>query len=487
MIKNFSSKLSKVGSNSTISFVLSRYLTYFIQFVNSILIALYLGPKYLAVWGFITLVLQYLEQLNFGIPYSLNNILSLNKLSPNYCEKILNNSLFLVSFYGILVCGLLVIITFYYELGTKYNFSKYLVFIVLISLLTSYNSLFTNVFRVYAKINLIAISQSLYPVLTLCILPFFRSEILIEALLWVNVVSVFTVFILFIAFIPIKIRFYIARDIYRKIQIKGWYLFIYNASFYFIFLFTRLFVSNNYSVIQFGYFTFVYTMANIILLLSNTVAFLILPKMLHRFSIMNNAETFNVMKEARNIYISLAHLSVHFLIMIYPLAVYFFKDYYPTITLFNLVALTVVLYTNSFTFQELAMARQKERQLSLIAFLSLIVNVILLTILIFIIKVDFIYIIFATTFTYFLYVIILARFSITILGKQLSLFQIILLALPARIMFPFFISIFISLLQINVWFYTVPLIVFLICNLKSLMALKPLAYKIITDHNFIKI
>ena len=53
--------LSLIGNslkNPAILYMLSRYGTYAIQFVNSIFIAVYMGPYYLGIWGFINLIIS---------------------------------------------------------------------------------------------------------------------------------------------------------------------------------------------------------------------------------------------------------------------------------------------------------------------------------------------------------------------------------------------------------------------------------------------
>ena len=79
----------KIFSNKAILYVISRYATYIIQFINSLFIAIYLGPFYLGIWGFINLVIGYISQLNFGISNSVNVIISVNKQNDAYVQKIM--------------------------------------------------------------------------------------------------------------------------------------------------------------------------------------------------------------------------------------------------------------------------------------------------------------------------------------------------------------------------------------------------------------
>jgi hypothetical protein len=80
-------KYSKILKNKVTGYIASRYLTYAIQCINSLFIAVYLEPYYLGIWGFVTLILQYMNQLNLGISHSVNAIISIHKEKEWYVQK----------------------------------------------------------------------------------------------------------------------------------------------------------------------------------------------------------------------------------------------------------------------------------------------------------------------------------------------------------------------------------------------------------------
>src|SRR5665647_333755 len=84
---------NKIVRNKVVYFVFSRYLTYAVQFINSLFIAVYLGPFYLGVWGFINLIIQYFTQINFGISQSVNTIASIHKSDEEYVKKMVGTSM----------------------------------------------------------------------------------------------------------------------------------------------------------------------------------------------------------------------------------------------------------------------------------------------------------------------------------------------------------------------------------------------------------
>ena len=279
----------KIFSNKAILYVISRYATYIIQFINSLFIAIYLGPFYLGIWGFINLVIGYISQLNFGISNSVNVIISVNKQNDAYVQKIIGNGISMIiglSFFIMLF--FLVSRVMNLNIGEKYHFNSFIVPVCIIAILTHLNGYFSTIFRVYGKIFAIALNQSLFPVMTLLIIPFFRGENLLWAMVLVNCASFIASFILFFIQRPFSIKPLFEWETVKYIQKRGWHLFVYNASFYLILLTTRSFISGNYSVNEFGYFTFSYSLANAVLLLLSSISFLIFPKMLNRFALLDN-------------------------------------------------------------------------------------------------------------------------------------------------------------------------------------------------------
>ena len=183
--------LKKTLTNPPILYVISRYATYIIQFINSLFIAVYLGPYYLGIWGFINLILGYLSQINFGISHSVNVIISVDKDKEEYVEKVIGNGLTMIMFLCILV---FIFFLFNYagiiSIGVKYDFKSFSILVCLIAITSHFNSLFSNIYRVFGKIFEIALNQSLLPFLIILIIIFFRGHYLLWALVIVNIISV---------------------------------------------------------------------------------------------------------------------------------------------------------------------------------------------------------------------------------------------------------------------------------------------------------
>lgn len=480
--------IKKVFSNSTILYVGSRYGTYVIHFINSLFIAVYLGPYYLGIWGFINLVIDYVSQLNFGIPNSVNVIVSVNKHDEVYSKKIIANG-------SVMLLILLLLITIFFgisllegvQIGEKYKFKEFIVPVLIISILTHTNAYLSNIFRIYGQVLSIAFYQSIYPILLLLVIPFFKEMELLWAMIIIKCLSFSISLIYFLIKTPIKITLQFEFDTIKFIQKKGWHLFVYNTSFYLILLTTKAFISSNYAVEEFGYFTFSYSLANAVLLLLSSISFLVFPKMLNRFSTSSNEESQRILNLVRVAYISLSHFLIHAIILIFPLFIYFFPQYQMATDVFRMTALTVALYTNSFGYQGLLMARNKEKVLGRTALLALFLNVLLCFMLVYIVKAPFSMIIFATTITYFIYVFALAILGINTMNIENNFIAIIKDVFPFRMMFPFALSILLIVFQLSNIFFIFPFFVYLLINIKEFRVIRNVVLMIIKNPNFINI
>lgn len=481
-------KIKTVSKNSAFIYIFSRYATYIIQFINSMFIAVYLGPFYLGIWGFLNLILGYIAQFNFGIPQAVNVIVSVNKQDDYYVTKVVNVGIVMTALLSVLVLmffGLnkLDII----DIGSKYNLKNYIYPLIVISILTHFNSYLSNIFRIYGDVAAIAINQSLLPLLILFVTPFFRKEELLWAMLYASCAACFISLALYLFRFPIRFKPLFDWNIFKFIQIKGWYLFIYHASFYLILLSTRSFISGNYSIEEFGYFTFSFSLANVVLLLLNSISFLIFPKMLNRFSTAGNEHTSSILFEIRSVYISLSHLLIHFVIMIFPLFLYFFPAYQESSSVFKMTSLTVVLYTNSFGYLGLLMAKGRDKLIGSLALFALLFNILISIILVFVIKVSFSFVILSTLLTYLGYVFISGVYG----RKQLNLSSGFMATLkdiyPFRMMFPFILSLAFVLLSLAEYYYIIPFVIYTLLNFKDILKMKKVAYKMFTSPNFINI
>ena len=208
--------------NKVVLFIFSRYGTYFIHFINSLFIAVYLGPYYLGIWGFITLITAYLNHINFGIVHSVTAIISVHKSKEFYVEKIIGTSITML-----IVLSIIVIVFFAsneifgFNFGKKYNFSLYAPAVVLIGILAYFNNLLSSIFRVYGRLFEIAFQQTIFPVLISCAILFFEKSELVWALVAANFFAFLFAIIFFVIKSPVKLKPLFINSLFKNIQIKG--------------------------------------------------------------------------------------------------------------------------------------------------------------------------------------------------------------------------------------------------------------------------
>lgn len=465
----------------------SRYLTYGIQFVNSMFIAIALGPEYLAGWGFINLILQYVAQFNFGVPYSLNVLLSINKSNQKKIESLLSTSLFLYAILSVLIVVISAVLhSMGVDIGGKYAFDKYAYVVLLIAIVTHFNSLFTNYYRILNRLWEIVFFQSIIPISMLIAFFFAKGEQLLQLILWIMFTGQVFALLLYLKNSHIRI-FKPMLALTKPLLGKGFYLFIYNACFYLILLSTRTVVSAGYEVEEFGYFTFSFTLANIIMLLFDSFSFLIYPKTINRFNRAGNMESIHILEMIRVNYITSVHLVMYLFLIGFPIVIKLFPQYDSVFKCFALMAMTVALYSNCFAFSSFLTAHGKEKILGVLAFTALVINIILALFISQTLKMAYEYVILATMISYVIYNILLSFYSFRIMGFSCSFINIMTENFMPRLFIPFVVSLGLIILEAQWYGYLSLLFLFLFLNRKHLNSIRNTIGRIMNNPTIINI
>jgi len=481
-------KTRRILENKIFIYVSSRYITYAILFVNSLLIAKFFGPSQLAVWGFLTLMIQYLNQLNLGISHSASAIISVEKENTNYVKSIVNNSLTIFFLFSLLVVATFIFFdVIEFKIGEKYGFDKFKLIILAISIITYFNTLFSNVYRVYGLINEIIFNQSAFPILMLISIIFFKGESLLWALLYSNLVAFLISLILFVKNSPLKIKFEFNWKLIKLIQKRGFYLFLYNSSFYLIMITTRTAISERYKIEEFGFYTFAYNLSSVILLLVESISFLIFPKIVNKMAVNNEADSIELFEILKNAYVSVSHLLAHIAVLLIPFFIYFFQEYNPSLSAFRLTTVTIILYTNTLSFVSYLIAKQKEMLLGFSAFLILIVNLIALFIATNVFKVDFSNVIISTFISNVFFLFLVSYFACKELKLSTNILFVFRNIFPLKQLIPILVSIFLVVLNFDSFFFIIPLLLYLILNYRILLSLKSIINRFIQNPNLINI
>ncbi len=416
-----------------------------------------------------------------GIAHSVNAIISVHKYKAWYVQKVIG-----VSFTMLLVLSIIALLFFtashyfYFNIGEKYNFRMYAPFVAVIGILGYFNVLFSNIFRVYGKVFEIALNQSSFPVFMLVAVLFFRGEKLLFALVGANLFAFLISLIVYLVRFPINLKLLCIFRLIKKIQKKGWYLFIYNSSFYLIIISTRSFISAYYSVQEFGYFTFAFTVSNVILLLLNSLSYLIYPKILHRFSNSNVQSNYSLMTKLRDTYITSSHLLLYIGLVLFPLFLIILPQYKNSYSSFMLIALTLVLYSNSFGYSGLLIAKGLEKELSFLSIILLVINIVLVYLFI-IIEVDYSMVVLGTMVTYFIFVYFLTKKGRKLLKLNYNLRSTLKDAFPIKLMIPYLLAILIIIVNLSSIIMLIPFGLFIILNKKELFLIKTYIWQILVN------
>lgn len=461
--------LKSIFSNKTFHYVTSRYLTLGLQFINAVLLGIYLGPYFLGIWGFIQLIVQYFNQLNLGIPHSMNNIISINKNKKKYIEYAFNTALSMIILLSVFVAILFIANNISeINIGKEYQFNKYAFFVSGIVITNYLNNIFINLYRIHNKLSEIIFSQTITPVLTLVCIVFFKGENLLINLVITNLIAFTVSLLLFFKNSPVKIKPILAKSLFIEIKKRGGLLFVYNSSFYFIIISTRTLISQNFSVEEFGIFTFSFSIASTIMLLLDSLSFIIFPRMIYQFYNSKNEETISLLTDYRSKYVTLAHFMTHLGILCFPLVVFLLPEFAGGLKILSLVAITQVTYSNCFGYPVLLMARKKDKQIAAIALGALIFNIVLGYLFIHIYNFNFSTVILSSASTYFIYNIIIGSFAFKALDIKKSSIELFNSIYPFKLFIPYILGIVLILSTNNLIWYFIIFGIFAILNLSEL-------------------
>ena len=350
-----------------------------VQFGNTLFIAKSLGPYFMGELGFMMLIIQYLTQINFGIPYSLNVKLSTLEGKDNALQSAyVGNSLIFTFIHSLLLILLAALSTYWnIPIFKKYDFYSFIYLIALNGILQNFDIVFINVFRIKNSLKAISLYQAVMPVTNLIACFLWKGKALLYALIVSQIFCYLLSFIVFICFSPIKLKFRFKLNIQKDLLRTGIALLLFNASFYFIMIITRTFVSYFFSVKNLGFFSFALSFAQASFLALDTVSFLILPKLLNRFKYQQGDELYKKMEYVRGNYNLIAFLLIFITILVFPVILYFLPAYADSFKPFTLISISLAVLSGNFGISTLFISSGKEFLLSRIALIAVIINLVL--------------------------------------------------------------------------------------------------------------
>lgn len=474
--------------NKIVVFLSVRYSSYVIQFIVSLVIAAKLGPYYLGIYGFITLILNYCAVISFGIPSSLNVLLVHHKKDGKLCGNYIANSIWL---YLILSAALVVLyaisIIFDIEINENYPIQQYLWIVVAIAILNYLNSVCNTVLRFRNKVNQLSIIQAASVLLNVLAVAFIKGEGLIFAILSCNLIT--GLFTLFISqkcgVLPSIKNVTLSSNLQKEIMRKGLFLFLYSSCFSFILMSIRSLISANYAVEEFGAFTFSFSIANSVMLLLESLMTIIFPKIIDLLSSDDNKVVDNTLAKMRATYMSSSHFLIYLAMLFFPLLIYFMPKYSHALTSMNLIALAVLINTNSSGYIELLIAKNREKTASFISIIALCVNVVLGYLLIHFYHVGFSYVILATLITYLLFSYLVIWQGKKVIGIN-SIEDVLKSFFPYRLFIPYLLALTISCFQLEYMIW-LPIVSYIFLNRNDIAIMRDMVKKLVINPNIIDV
>ena len=249
----------------------------------------------------------------------------------------------------------------------------------------------------------------------------------------------------------------------------------------FVLIVVRTLISSNYSLEQFGVFTFSFTIANAVMLLLDSLAFIIFPKLIDMLSSIDMQQIKKSLGQINDIYISTAHLFIYIAMILFPVLLMFMPQYENSQTSMNLIALTVLVSTNTFGYTSFLLAQNKEMNAALLAFSTMVLSIVLGLVFVKLLKVEFHYVVISTMITYFVYSIACMFVGERIIG-EFSLMKALKNTFPVRLFLPFSIALVFSILKLNELLF-LSLVIYVILNISTLKSLLDFVKKLVTNPN----
>lgn len=451
--------------------MISRYATYALQFITTLMIAVKLGPTEFGIWSFVLLVVGFFNIIDFGISNSINVILVHDKENKELCATHIKSVIIINAIISLIVLLLFIAVCYIdVPLLEKYHADLYYVYILLIVVFFYFNKSFASIYRVKNRLLEVALYQSTAPILLFLSVVLISGPTLINYLVGSYVIGYFIVLLIFILGGQVIVNGRLSIKDIRYVSGKGFWLFMYNSAFYLILYLTSVFVSAYYTVDEFGKFNFSVTLSNAIVLLIDAFGFIIFPKMVDRLSGNDYPSVQKVIDAVRLNYTTMICSLIYLALPVFYFFCMLMRKYEDTGMSLCFAALSLLPYAAAFGINTFLIAQNQEKRLSVLSSICLIFNLGLTILLIGILHVDYALTFLSVLISYMLYTLLCAYLQFKRMGDRPSFMGLLFYAFPLRQLIPFVVAIivvYISFtLQMPVLLF-LPLIVFSLMNTKQ--------------------
>lgn len=362
-------------------FALGRYFVYFLQVLKGFLLAKILGPYVFGIYGIFILAQQYLVYSNFGIQYALNIKLSTegtNFSNISTSQRSIINSSFSLSIISTLILILISIALIYsnIELGVGVPKPHFILSLLIITSLFHVQEVFLNVARIQKKFYTILITEVLIATGPIIAIQFFNGLELLYAVIILWIMSLFISLMIFKLNLNLSIKWETSRI--KPLLIIGLPFLIYNFCFNLIQMSTRSIVATEFDLTAMGLYTFAVSLTSAIMLLFNSAAWIIYPKLISTLS--NKKLDVSSQEQALT---TLTQKIISFLLtltlisfLFIPLVLAFLPEYSNSFSSISILLVNQVVINSTFAISSYLVGRKMFRLLikcSLIALLGCII------------------------------------------------------------------------------------------------------------------
>jgi O-antigen/teichoic acid export membrane protein len=365
----------RLDNRTIIVYTFVRYVGLAVLLIKGILLAAFLGPTLFGVWGFLTLLLQYLTYSNLGIQHTVTVELS-NKATIDTEENVQLTANALG--FSVLLCSVIVALGWFIQannlsLFEKYDVAQYMFPISLIVGLGHITVLLVSICRAYKAIYRIAVFQLLDAVIPLTVLLFVTKDNAISWLLVSMIVTQVIGLLIFLVNAPWKPSIAFNIPVIVNLLMVGIPLLIYNASFNMITMIGRTILAGFYSVEAMGYYSLANSLTSAALLGLRSVSFIILPDIINQtHSGLSNAQALKVATKSNNLFGTSAYLLAFGLILVLPYLLIFAPAYLPAQKTIGALMLAQAMLAVSFGYNAAALARSRQAQVAKISIYSVV-------------------------------------------------------------------------------------------------------------------
>lgn len=447
----------------------SRYMTYALQFISTLLIAVRLGPSDFGVWSFVLLIVGIFNIVDFGISNSANVLLVHDKRNEQLEQVHIKSTIVVNLVLALLVCSLFVIFSnLDIPLLKKYHAEDFYFHIMVIIILYYFNKSFATIYRVKNRLLEVALFQSTVPLLLFISVIFIQSDLL-DYLVGSYIVGYVFVFIVFLIGGKISIRGKMSLEDMVCLVKKGFWLFMYNSAFYLIMYLSSTQVSLRYTVEEFGKYNFSGTLANAVVLLVDAFSFIIFPKLIDRLSGDNYPQIKDTIRMIRLNYTTLVNTLIYAALPFFYIFCMILPKYEDTGPTLCFAALALVPYAAAFGINTFLIAQNREKKLSLISICCLVFNTLLVFVMTYIIKVDYYYVYLCIAVTNILYTLFCTRQLFAEIGERKTFKRVFAFAFPLGQILTYFVAIFSTIVA---FLFKIPIVLIVPVSLYAVSSLK---------------